>query len=150
MVKDKQARASRQEKITLRATPVGSRVMERLLVPNIDKSAELRRLVELGFACEQAGFILDGEVLRHGGRAWDIRPDLAGSQRTEPAAGLPLMAGGAEAATTLSPAIAEVTPMTPAPASVVDSGADGAEGGDQTGRETTGSSLRDNLRGLSG
>lgn len=70
MAKDTRS-SSKQEKVTLRATPVGSRVMERLSLPNIDKSAELRRFIELGYACEQAGFILDGETLRHGGRVWD-------------------------------------------------------------------------------
>jgi hypothetical protein len=82
MTKDTQARASRQEKVTLRATPVGARVIERLSLPNIDKSAELRRLIELGFACEQAGFILDGEVLRQAGRAWDMQPDFDRATRT--------------------------------------------------------------------
>ena len=63
-------------KVTLRATPVGARVIQRLELPNIDKSAELRRLVELGFAAELAGFTLDGTVLRFGGRVWDMRNEL--------------------------------------------------------------------------
>jgi hypothetical protein len=67
---------STQEKITLRPTPVGRRVMQRLSIPHTDKSGELRRLIELGFAAELAGFILDGETLRFGGRVWDLRPDL--------------------------------------------------------------------------
>ena len=65
---------ARQEKVTLRETPMGSRVINRLALPNIDKSAELRRLIELGIACELAGFILDGETLRQGGRVWEMQP----------------------------------------------------------------------------
>ena len=41
-------------------------------------TAELRRLIELGYAAEQAGFILDGTILRYAGRAWDTQPDLRG------------------------------------------------------------------------
>lgn len=63
-------------KVTLRATPIGSRVIERLDIPNMDKSAEVRRLAELGMAAELAGFSLDGTVLRFGGRVWDLRPEL--------------------------------------------------------------------------
>lgn len=65
-----------QEKITIRPTPVGARVIQRLSIPHMDKSGELRRLVELGFAAELAGFSLDGETLRFGGRVWDLRPEL--------------------------------------------------------------------------
>lgn len=65
-----------QEKITIRQTPIGARVIQRLSIPHMDKSGELRRLVELGFAAELAGFSLDGETLRFGGRVWDLRPEL--------------------------------------------------------------------------
>lgn len=65
-----------QEKVTLRDTEIGVLVKRRLARPNIDKSAELRRFIELGFAAERAGFILDGSVLRHAGQAWHTQPDL--------------------------------------------------------------------------
>lgn len=65
-----------QEKVTIRPTPIGARVIQRLGIPHMDKSGELRRLLELGFAAELAGFSLDGSVLRHGGRVWDLRSDL--------------------------------------------------------------------------
>lgn len=74
---------ARQEKVTLRETPMGSRVINRLALPNIDKSAELRRLIELGIACELAGFILDGETLRQAGRVWEIQPQVLESSATE-------------------------------------------------------------------
>jgi hypothetical protein len=65
-----------QEKVTIRPTPLGARVIQRLGIPHMDKSGELRRLLELGFAAELAGFSLDGTVLRHGGRVWDLRSEL--------------------------------------------------------------------------
>lgn len=65
-----------QEKVTIRPTPIGARVIQRLGIPHMDKSGELRRLLELGFAAELAGFSLDGSVLRHGGRVWDLRSEL--------------------------------------------------------------------------
>jgi hypothetical protein len=72
-----------QEKVTIRPTPVGARVIQRLGIPHMDKSGELRRLLELGFAAELAGFSLDGNVLRHGGRVWDLRSDLEQSEAGE-------------------------------------------------------------------
>lgn len=65
-----------QEKVTIRPTPLGARVIQRLGIPHMDKSGELRRLLELGFAAELAGFSLDGSVLRYGGRVWDLRSEL--------------------------------------------------------------------------
>lgn len=82
-------------KVTLRATPVGARVIQRLELPNIDKSAELRRLVELGFAAELAGFTLDGTVLRFGGRVWDMRTELCQVDVGSPEAVAPVQPGGA-------------------------------------------------------
>lgn len=64
------------EKVTLRPTAIGVHVIERLNRPGTEKSALLRHLVELGFACEQAGFILDGTVLRHGGSVWEVQPQI--------------------------------------------------------------------------
>ncbi len=65
-----------QEKVTIRPTPLGARMIQRLGIPHMDKSGELRRLIELGFAAELAGFTLDGSVLRFGGRVWELRSDL--------------------------------------------------------------------------
>lgn len=68
--------AAVQYKVHLKPTDVGVRVMKRMERPHLDKSAELRRFIELGYAAEQAGFILDGTVLRHAGRMWDTQPDF--------------------------------------------------------------------------
>lgn len=68
--------------------------MKRMERPHLDKSAELRRFIELGYAAEQAGFILDGTVLRHAGRMWDTQPDLSsqGLNQTVPVADKPATA----------------------------------------------------------
>lgn len=76
MAKDNPQVVAAQYKVLLKPTDVGLLVMKRMERPHLDKSAELRRLIELGYAAEQAGFILDGTVLRHAGRAWDTQPDL--------------------------------------------------------------------------
>lgn len=68
--------AAVQYKVHLKPTDVGMRVMKRMERPHLDKSAELRRFIELGYAAEQAGFILDGTVLRHAGRMWVTQPDF--------------------------------------------------------------------------
>lgn len=144
MTKDTQARASRQEKVTLRATPVGARVIERLSLPNIDKSAELRRLIELGFACEQAGFILDGEVLRQAGRAWDMQPDFNSSTRTAPAAS----AGSSHSTRAL---VSEEARTQPIEVSSSELAKDAGLAHDGNGEARTGESpLLANLRSLSG
>jgi len=69
--------AAVQYKVHLKPTEIGTLVMKRMERPHLDKSAELRRFIELGYAAEQAGFILDGTVLRHAGRVWDTQPDLS-------------------------------------------------------------------------
>lgn len=69
--------AAVQYKVHLKPTDVGVRVIKRMERPHLDKSAELRRFIELGYAAEQAGFILDGTVLRHAGRMWDTQPDFS-------------------------------------------------------------------------
>lgn len=74
MAKDNAEAKSDQIKVFIRPTAIGLLVLKRLARPFIDKSAELRRLIELGFAAEQAGFILDGMILRNGGRNWDTQP----------------------------------------------------------------------------
>lgn len=65
-----------QYKVHLKPTAIGRLVIERLERPHMDVSPELRRFIELGYAAERAGFILDGTVLRHAGQAWDAQPDL--------------------------------------------------------------------------
>lgn len=50
--------------------------MKRMDRPHLDKSTELRRCIELGYAAEQAGFIVDGMVLRRAGRIWESQPDF--------------------------------------------------------------------------
>lgn len=77
MAKDNPEASTTQYKVLIRPTDVGLLVMKRLQRPALDKSAELRRLIELGYAAEQAGFILDGTILRNGGRVWDVHPVLA-------------------------------------------------------------------------
>lgn len=74
MAKENAEAKSDQIKVLIRPTAIGLLVLKRLARPFIDKSAELRRLIELGFAAEQAGFILDGMILRNGGRNWDTQP----------------------------------------------------------------------------
>lgn len=66
-----------QYKVHLKPTEIGRLVIERLARPHVDVSPELRRFIELGYAAERAGFILDGTVLRHAGRAWDAQPDVS-------------------------------------------------------------------------
>lgn len=88
MAKDKSEASTAQYKVLIRPTDVGLFVMKRLQRPALDKSAELRRLIELGYAAEQAGFILDGTILRNGGRVWDVQPVLASEgdrQQSKPA-----------------------------------------------------------------
>jgi hypothetical protein len=87
MAKDISEGATAQYKVLIRPTDVGLLVMSRLQRPALDKSAELRRLIELGYAAEQAGFILDGTILRNGGRVWDVQPvaNEAGPGQFKPA-----------------------------------------------------------------
>jgi hypothetical protein len=81
MAKDNPDGMTAQYKVFIRPTDVGLLVMQRLQRPALDKSAELRRLIELGYAAEQAGFILDGTILKNGGRVWDIQPVLVNQDR---------------------------------------------------------------------
>jgi len=83
MAKDNPEALTAQYKVLIRPTDVGLLVMKRLQRPALDKSAELRRLIELGYAAEQAGFILDGTILRNGGRVWDVQPVLASERGQE-------------------------------------------------------------------
>jgi hypothetical protein len=81
MAKDNPGGMTAQYKVFIRPTDVGLLVMQRLQRPALDKSAELRRLIELGYAAEQAGFILDGTILKNGGRVWEIQPVLGDQNR---------------------------------------------------------------------
>lgn len=76
MAKENPQSSTMKYKVLLRPTAIGVLVMDRLQRPHLDMSAELRRLIELGYAAEQSGFILDGTVLRHAGRVWDTQPEL--------------------------------------------------------------------------
>lgn len=76
MTKDKTSSASLLIKVLLKPTDIGQMLIERLQRPHVDRSGEMRRLSELGFAAERAGFTLDGTVLRHAGRTWDTREEL--------------------------------------------------------------------------
>jgi hypothetical protein len=134
-----------QYKVHLKPTEVGLLVMKRLERPHLDVSPELRRFIELGYAAEQAGFMLDGTVLRHAGRLWDIQPDLSAPAQsdTAPVVDKP-STGQTRSAARLSK---------PKPASAAVGTADtGAEpvGEKGSAAEATGSSLRANLRGISG
>lgn len=77
MAKDNLEGKGIQYKVLIRPTVIGLLVMKRLNRPHVDMSAELRRLIELGYAAEQSGFILDETTLRHAGRIWDVQPVLS-------------------------------------------------------------------------
>lgn len=83
MAKGDPKSATVQYKVHLKPTEIGRLVIERLARPHLDVSPELRRFIELGYACEQAGFILDGTILRHAGRAWDTQPDLSAERSAQ-------------------------------------------------------------------
>ena len=70
----------------LRPTVVGEAIMDRLSAPGVDRAAESRRWIELGFAAEQAGFRMDGSQLRHADRAWHVQPELAERAAVRPEA----------------------------------------------------------------
>lgn len=91
MAKGNSKSAAVQYKVHLKPTEIGTLVMKRMERQHLDKSAELRRFIELGYAAEQAGFILDGTVLRHAGRMWDTQPDInsKGLNQTVPVADKP-------------------------------------------------------------
>lgn len=136
-------------KVTLRATPVGARVIQRLELPNLDKSAELRRLVELGFAAELAGFTLDGTVLRFGGRVWDMRTEIAqvGSSARQPEV-LPQSTTAAADTNTVvaSESVSQTRAPVPATNELGSSDANSTVQSEVKGN----AELRANLRGLAG
>lgn len=146
MAKDNPEGATAQYKVLIRPTDVGLLVMKRLQRPALDKSAELRRLIELGYAAEQAGFILDGTILRNGGRVWDVQPVLAneaGPGQCKPAKAVKECAApGSTSPSSGADAAVESPGMPETP--VKD---EATSGNDVQGGGTTG--LRANLRRLS-
>lgn len=136
-------------KVTLRATPVGARVIRRLELPNIDKSAELRRLVELGFAAELAGFTLDGTVLRFGGRVWDMRSEHVQAEVRSPVPDA--LAQGTDATSGSGPAVTaeSSSPTGDALPGSDTPGSSGVSGSTESASQGQ-SVLLSNLRGLAG
>jgi hypothetical protein len=141
MAKGNPNSAAIQYKVHLKPTEVGALVIKRMERPHLDKSAELRRFIELGYAAEQAGFILDGTVLRHAGRTWDTQPDFAVSPEQsddctagEGQPGAQRRVGSPSKPTSHHGKLVDAVP-----------GNDGVEGVD-----VKTSSLRANLRGISG
>jgi hypothetical protein len=134
-------------KVTLRATPIGSRVIERLDIPNMDKSAEVRRLAELGMAAELAGFSLDGTVLRFGGRVWDLRPELKQAQTAHQEPVPVKESASASAVVSLDADGASHSVAAPVAQA---SGGNGARHSSLENADAGDSPLRANLRGLSG
>jgi hypothetical protein len=137
--------AAVQYQVHLKPTEIGTLVMKRMERPHLDKSAELRRFIELGYAAEQAGFILDGTVLRHAGRMWDTQPDISsqGLNQTGPAADKPLTERTRSTTDASTPeqgsSAARTEPVSSAP---------GEQNLNVDSKATT--SLRANLRGISG
>lgn len=135
-----------QYKVHLKPTAIGRLVIERLERPHLDVSPELRRFIELGYAAERAGFILDGTVLRHAGRMWDMQPDFGVQPQTETGATDGMLATGrqrAHAPRSTKPALESTSlgtgkaePITP------------SQTADNTPTNTP--SLRSKLRDLSG
>lgn len=147
-----------QVKVTVLGSEIGLLIQRRLARDGIDKSAELRRLAELGYACERAGFILDGTVLRHGGRAWHDQPDLVPTtQDSPPVSSVQAYAGERSASQVLddndsmAPASAGPGPVVSEPLPDVASSSDPSKAGRVTRSATVvSSSLASRLRGLSG
>lgn len=135
-----------QYKVHLKPTEIGRLVIERLARPHLDVSPELRRFIELGYAAEQAGFILDGTVLRHAGRMWDTQPDLTTQLPNRPAS----LSDQQTAHPTRSPVrrSAKSTPEAASLGAGEAAPALPAENADVT--PDPASSLRGKLRGLSG
>lgn len=55
-------------RLFLRPTAVGKIIINRLTSEGVDRQADARRWMELGYMCEQAGFRLDGSTLFQAGR----------------------------------------------------------------------------------
>lgn len=135
-----------QYKVHLKPTEIGRLVIERLARPHVDVSPELRRFIELGYAAERAGFILDGTVLRHAGRAWDTQPDVSVQAQAESNAIDPKPAGRLQSSPT--PRARKSDPGAAGRGSDIAEPDAPSESSDVATTGTT--SLRDKLRGLSG
>jgi hypothetical protein len=146
MAKDDPEGSAVQYKVLVKPNAIGLLVMRRLQRPHIDRSAELRRFIELGYAAEQAGFILDDTVLRHAGRAWPMQPDLG-----EPSLGDQRMPVGEQLVTVESGNVG-AAPRTRKQVvkTNVPSGESGSESRSTEVGTAASSSLRNNLRKLSG
>jgi hypothetical protein len=146
MAKGNPNSAAVQYKVHLKPTEVGLLVIKRMERPHVDKSVELRRFIELGYAAERAGFSLDGAILRHAGRAWDTQPDFDVQAHSEVPTPEVKPAAGRERAQAPRPS----KPKPSAGGSDADQVASEspAEGADAMPAAT--SPLRDKLRGLSG
>jgi len=144
MAKDNPEGATVQYKVLIRPTDVGLLVMKPLQRPALDKSAELRRLIELGYAAEQAGFILDGTILRNGGRVWDVQPVLTSESGQEQS-----IATNATAAAPPSMSSAKGAGSTAEPHAEPSATADAAAASQDSTKRGGGTGLRANLRKLS-
>lgn len=56
-------------RLFLRSTLVGKMIIDKLTAEGVDRQADARRWIELGYMCEQAGFRLDGGTLFQAGRS---------------------------------------------------------------------------------
>ena len=126
----------------LRPTVIGEAIMVRLAAPGVDRAAESRRWIELGFAAEQAGFRMDGSQLRHADRAWHVQPDLP---PTIPVAVPPQRREVKEEGKAAAAQPVSQVPS-PAPASVF---ADTRNGQQPEDSQPSGGSMTDRLRKLS-
>jgi len=145
MAKDNPKGTAVQFKVHLKPTEVGALVIKRMERPHADKSVELRRYIELGYAAEQAGFILDGTVLRHAGRVWDIQPIFNVKE-----ASVSLPVENVLPATVL-PSPADPESVNPLPASTGIDQRSSTKDREGKGENSIGpTSLKANLRGISG
>lgn len=144
MAKGNPNSAAVQFKVHLKPTEIGLHVMKRMERPHLDKSAELRRFIELGYAAEQAGFILDGSVLRHAGRIWDIQPDLSVQSENQVSTAY----SGKSSLKRSGDQLAEPAPASPG-GSTGPTDQKAAASQSETSA-TRSSALRSNLRGISG
>lgn len=55
-------------RLFLRPTAIGKMIIDRLTSEGVDRQAEARRWIELGYMCEQAGFRVEGTTLFQAGR----------------------------------------------------------------------------------
>lgn len=148
MAKENPQGSTMKYKVLLRPTAIGVLVMDRLQRPHLDMSAELRRLIELGYAAEQSGFILDGTVLRHAGRVWDTQPELCVDTSASVSVSGPHKGGLKKAAVAK-----DTEPMQSNPSVVGDNLSPGVPVSTQADQDLppdVGSSLLTNLRSLSG